>query len=476
MENGQTMNTSSDTGLREVRLWQALVTVLFMVAAMLLGVIALGAEPQIPLVLGCVMAALMAMLSGYRWETILESMIEGITQLLEAVLILLLIGMLVGVWIACGTVPTMIYYGLKLISANIFPLATVLLCTLIAFAIGAWGTVGTIGIAFMGIGTALDFPPALTAGCVISGAYLGEIISPLSDATNLAAAVVGENVFDAVKKVLAPAITVMVIACVFYLVTGLRHASAEPAEAMANVDSLRQALSETIRIHPVTLVPLLLMIVSILIKIPAIPAMLIGILSGAIAAVLTQKTGISVLLECVYSGYVCSGSNETVNTLLTAGGMMSMMNTISVIIIAMAFGGIMQKTGQMEALVGPIVRRIRSKGGLKALSVVVCLLMNALMADQYLGISVPGQMFSESYRERGLSQTELAAVLLGGGATTSPLIPWNTCGMYVTGLLGVGTLSYLPYAFIPLAMPIATILFGFIAFRPKQIPASEVSD
>lgn len=453
---------------RETKLYHALITVVIMVIMLFAAIVAFDAEPQIPLIFGCLVAGIVSVWIGYSWEDILEGMVEGINNSLEAILILLLIGVLVGSWIASGTVPAMIYYGLQIVSPNIFLPATMLICTLVAFAIGSWGTVGTVGLAFMGIGIALQIPTPLVAGAVISGAYMGEIVSPLSDATNLCAAVVGENVFNIVKRIMKPAVAVCVVTVAIFAAAGMKYATADPKSIQDNIQPILSSIAGQFRITPIALLPMVAMVLFILLKVPAIPAMLAGGICGMIEAVLLQGADISSILDCAFSGYVSETGNAMVDNLLTAGGLEEMLNSISIIIIAMAFGGIMRKTQQMEALIRPIVSHLHSKGSMNFVTVLTCIGMNIILPDQYLGISMPGQMYAEEYEKRGISKAELASMLLGGGAVTSPLIPWNTCGIYCMTILGVMPLAYAPYSFYCIILPVIMVLFGFIGAKKKK--------
>lgn len=445
---------------KETKTIHALISVVIMAALMFTCIVAFGADPQVPLVLGCLVAGIVAAVIGYSWDEILEGMIDGITQSLEAVLILLLIGVLVGIWIASGTVPTMIYYGLTIINVQFFLPASMAICALVAFAIGSWGTVGTIGIALMGIGIALGLPAPLVAGSVISGSYLGEIISPLSDATNLTAAVVGRNVFDVVKRMIPLAAVAFVISEIMYLVVGLMSVGA--GVDMGNgAAELMEGISSAFTVSPIALIPMVVMVVCIVMKVPAIVSMLIGALCGVLVALPLQGAALADLIEISYYGFVSETGLATIDTLLTAGGMGSMLYTISIVIVAMAFGGIMKSTGQMDALIRPLVSKIRSFGPMNALASVFCIISNVVLPDQYLGISVPGQMFSGEYDKRGIDRTRLSNALLGSGAVTSPLIPWNTCGIYCMSILGVSALAYAPFAFFDIVVVVVTIAAGF---------------
>ena len=454
---------------RETHFYHAMVTIIPMIIIMFVSIVGFGASPQIPLVFGCVIAGIVAIWIGYTWEEIKDGMVDGITNSLEAVLILLLIGMLVGSWIASGTVPTLIYYGLKIVSPKIFLPATMLICLIVACAIGSWGAVGTIGIAFMGIGIALKIPAPIVAGAVISGAYMGETISPLSDATNLAAAVVNRDVFKIAKKILPISVVGAIIAIVIYAVVGLGYASGNAEEVEASVAPLLSSMAAQFNISPLTIIPLLAMVVCIILKFPAIPAMLVGSFVGMLEAVLYQHVSISDMISFAYSGYVCNTGNEMIDKLLTAGGMEGMLESISIIIIAMAFGGIMKETKQMEALVKPIISRVKSFGGMSFITVLTCIFMNVILPDQYLGISMPGQMYADEYDKKEIDRVTLGSILLGGGAVTSPLIPWNTCGIYCMTILGVAPLAYAPYAFYGFIVPVLTIAFGFIVSLKNKV-------
>ena len=447
---------------REVRLWHTLITVCFVAVIVFIGIVLLDSGPQIPLILGCLVAGLVSVYLGYSWDEILEGMLKGIEDSLEAILILMLIGMLAGSWITAGTVPSMIWYGLRLVTPQMFLPATMFICLLIAFAIGSWGTVGTMGLAFMGMGLALNIPAPLTAGAVISGAYMGEVISPLSDATNLAAGVTGEDAFAIVKRILPLALAAGAGAIILYAVFGLRCGSGNAEAVKQGIGSMLTGIRSQFVISPLALLPLVIILICIIIKLPAIPSMLFGALAGMVFAGILQGESAKNIFLYAMEGYISRSGNETLDTLLSAGGLKGMLESVSVVLIAMAFGGIMKKTGQMEVLVRPLVRFAHGQGGMIMLTVCTCVGMNAVLPDQYLGISMPGQMYADEYDRRGISRVKLAAVLLGGGAVTSPLIPWNTCGIYCRAVLGVQPGVYAPFAFYGMLLPVITIAGGFL--------------
>ncbi len=458
---------------KQTKFYHALISVLSMAVIVLVSVVGFGSEPQVALVFGCAVAGIVSAVCGYSWDEILEGLVKGIVPSLEAVLILLLIGMLIGVWIAAGTVPSLIYYGLQLINARYFLVAAFVICTIVSFPIGSWGAVGTVGLAFMGIGLSLGLPAPLVAGAIISGSYFGGNVSPLSDSDNLVAAIVNRSVFDVVRAITPASILCFVVAAVMYTVVGLQIGSGDTTEVMNSVQPLLGGLSDTFAITPVALIPLIVMIACIVLKVPAIPSMLIGTIMGMIVAVPLQGANVADLVNISFAGYVSETGFEVLDNLLSAGGLSSMMNTISIIIIAMAYGGLMQSTGQMQALIAPMVAHIKRKGSLRTLTVATCVFMNAMLPDQYLGISVPGQMYAEEFDKRGVDRSDLGTCLLAGGAATSPLIPWNTCGIYCSGLLGISALSYLTSAYFCLLLPIATIIMGYVSL--KRIKATGIS-
>lgn len=442
-------------------LCHALISVAGTAVLVFTGVAGFGAEPQIPLIFGCFLAGLVAYWLGYSWTEILDGIISGITQSIEAVLVLMMIGVLVGTWICSGTVPALIYYGLRLISPKYFLVTSVLLCGFVSFVIGAWGTVGTVGLAFMGIGRALGIPAPMIAGGIITGAYFGEIVSPLSDATNLTAAVTGCNVFKLMKKTVPIALAAFTAAEILYFIAGLRYGGNEAPEVVAHTDLLLKNLSDSFQISPLAFLPIISMIVCVIIKLPAIPSMLCGSVVGAAMAMLTQGVGLNDWYAICFSGYASSTGEELLDSLLTAGGLESMMGTISIIIIAMGFGGVMQSTGQINALTAPVVRRLRRKGGPGMAVALFCIGVNVILPDQYLGISVPGQMFVHEYDRREIPRPNLSRTLLCSGAVTSPLIVWNTCGIYCAEILQVGVLEYLPYAYLSILLPVLTVVADF---------------
>ena len=396
----------------------ALVSLGSTTAVMILCLAVWHLTPQIPLLLGCLIAAVVARIRGCPWREIGSGILRSIRQAGEAIILLLLIGALIGVWIAAGVVPAMIRGGLTLLSPRLFLAGAMLVCALISMVLGSWGTAGTVGLALMGIAHTFGIPAPLAAGAVISGSYVGDKLSPLAD-------------------------------------------------TMAQAEAVSRALSDAFRIGPLNLLPLLILLVCILVKIPPIPSLLAGLVSGAVYGAIVQNTSLPAILRCAVTGYVGRTGESTVDQLLTAGGMWSMAATISIILLAMSFGGIMEQTGQMAALTAPLMDRVRSFPGLMALTVATGLGTNILLPDQYIAITLPGKMYAAAYDSRSISRLDLALGIGVSGALTSALVPWNTCGMFMAGVLGVSTLHYLPYTFYNYGMLLAAVVYAVIKQRFK---------
>jgi len=416
-------------------------------------------DPHIPMLFGAAFAAVMALRLGYSWQDIEQGMINGITQALQSVIILAIIGVLIGVWLLSGVVPSMIYYGLKIISPSIFLVATVIICSITSLATGtSWGTAGTIGIALMGVAQGLGIPAPIAAGAIISGAYFGDKMSPLSDTTNLAPAMAGTDVFTHAKFMIRSNSITYAITLIFFLVIGFKYAGS--GADLSAIEQIQNGLQANFNISPILLLPPIVVIVLVAKKVPAIPGIFIGAVLGMIFAPIFQGANFGDILSASYSGYVSQTGIEAIDELLTAGGFQSMLYSISLTIIAMMFGGIMEKTGQLEVIVNALLRRVKSVGGLVALTAGTCVISNATMPEQYISIVVPGRMYSKAYREKGLHPKTLSNVLESSGTLTSPLIPWNTCGAFLKGVLGVSTTAYAKWAIMNYLTPIVVIILA----------------
>lgn len=446
---------------RKPYLWEAMLSFGFLILVMAIGIAVYEANPHIPMLIGTLFAVLIAFKLGFTWNEIEKSMFDGIYQALQAVIILAIIGVLIGVWLLSGVVPSMIYYGLAILRPSIFLVASLLICSITSLATGtSWGTAGTIGIALMGIAKGLGIPAPVAAGAIISGAYFGDKMSPLSDTTNLAPAVSGTDVFTHVKAMLPTTVVAYVISIVAFVVLGFKYAGT--SSDVTAINTIREGLSSSFNISPLLLLPPLAVILAMAFKMPAIPGITIGIIIGAIEGFIFQGANFGEILTAAYDGFTSETGIEVIDSLLTAGGLINMMYSISLTIIAMMFGGIMEKTKQLEVIVDKILAGVKSNGGLIATTVLTCIVCNATMPEQYISIVLPGRMYHKAYRNRGLHPKQLSSTLEGAGTVTSSLIPWNTCGAFLFGVLGVTAWEYVPYAVFNYTMPLVVVIFGFL--------------
>lgn len=442
---------------------------------------------QIALLIGMGLAAIIGIKNGFTWEAIEKSIIKGISLSLGACLILLAVGSLIGTWMLSGTVPTLIYYGLSLLNPNYFYAASCLICAVVAMSIGSsWTTAATVGVALMGIAKGMDMSPAIAAGAVISGSYFGDKLSPLSETTNLAPAIAGTNLFAHIRYMLWTTIPSFVIALILFLILGL---SKDISESSQRIVEMQQLLSTSFNLGPHLLVPLVVLLALAIRKMPAFPAVAIGALVGGIWAVLFQMdlivamggegtnqlmTGLKVVWTALFDGVSFSTPDATLNDLLSRGGMSSMLNTIWLIICAMAFGAVLEGTGLLVRIVSIILKGAESAGAMISRTIFTCIGTNVITSDQYMSIVMPGRMYKEEFAKRGLHQLNLSRSLEDGGTITSPLIPWNTCGAYMHGVLMVHPTAYFGYAFFNLISPILAIIYAYIGIKILRIPPPEI--
>ncbi len=446
----------------------AVIPVLFLVFALFITIVLLGQPAHIPLILAAAVAAGVAAYLKFSWKEIEDGMIHGINLAMGAILILMVVGIMIGTWISGGIVPTMIYYGLKVLSPGIFLVATMIICSIISLGTGSsWSTAGTVGVALIGVGQGLGIPVPMVAGAIISGAYFGDKMSPLSDTTNLAPAVAGTDLFSHIRHMVYTAAVAYIIALGLYAFLGIR--SSGGVLESQNIETMLSTIDSQFYIHPLLLLPPVLVIVMVVLKIPPLPSLLGGVLLGALFAVFTQSQSLAEIVQAAHSGYVSNSGVAMVDDLLTRGGLMSMMETVALIICALSFGGIMEKTHMLEALASALLKRVRRTGSLVATTIFSCIGMNVIAADQYIAIVVPGRMFKNAFDAKGLHPKNLSRVLEDSGTVTSPLIPWNSCGAFMGATLGVSPLLYLPYAFLNLSQPLVSLFYGYTGITMEKV-------
>lgn len=454
--------------VRKANFAEALFTFVSLTIIMFISIIKYKESPHIPMLIGVLIASLVALKIGYSWKFIENSMIKGISQAMQSIIILAIIGVLIGIWILAGVVPTMIYYGLMILKPSIFLVATVLITSITSLATGtSWGTAGTMGIALMGIASGLGIPAPLTAGAVLSGAYFGDKMSPLSDTTNLAPAMAGTDVFTHIKAMFKPTLIAYGLTLLIFGFLSIKYKGT--SADLSNVDVIAKGLKESFTISPVLLLAPLVVIISIAKKLPAVPGISLGIIIAAILGPIYQGVNFGDILSAGLNGYVSKTGLEAVDKLLTTGGLNNMMSSISLTIIAMMFGGIAEETGILEAIVKKFLYRVQSVVGLVISTILTCFFTNATMPEQYISIVVPGRMFKNEYKDRKIEPRLLSSTLESGGTVTSAMIPWNTCGTYMSTVLGVSTVHYLPFLFFNLLMPIVQVIVVAIDSKKYRI-------
>lgn len=473
--------------LKEPSMLDAFIPVISLVILLAVAVVYFGNDSsygpnQIGLLVAMGIAIVIGIKNGHQWHDIEKAIVNGISLSLGAVLILLAVGSLIGTWLLSGTVPTMIYYGLKILDPSWFYAASCIICGIVALSIGSsWTTAATIGVALIGISQGLSLDPAITAGAVISGAYFGDKISPLSETTNLAPAVAGSELFDHIRYMLWTTIPSISTAIILFLILGF---SEETTASTSTIGRLSEQLAEQFNISLLNLIPLVVLLVLAVKKVPAFPAVAIGALMGGVWAVLFQQelimrlasenadvltANIKVVWTAFFDGVSISTGNSELDELLSGGGMSKMLNTIWLIMCALSFGAVLEQLGMLRKFVNAILSAAKSTGSLIASTVATCIGINVIAADQYMAIVMPGRMYKEEYQRRGLDPLVLSRTLEDSGTITSPLIPWNTCGAYMYSVLLVNPLDYIFYCFFNLINPILAVVYGFIGFQIKKI-------
>ena len=466
--------------------WVAAIPFVFLVGLLVANVWcfadATGGPNQIALLSSAAVAAILARLFGFSFQDAVSGITSGIQAAIPAMLILLVIGALSGTWMISGIVPAMIYYGLMILDPSYFLVATVVICAVVSLATGSsWSTIATVGIALLGIGDVLEFSTAMTAGAIISGAYFGDKISPLSDTTNLAAAMAGADIFTHIRHMLWTTVPSITISLVLFAI--LSPSDSDATLYVDQASSLSDALAMKFSITPWLFLVPLTVLVMVSLKANALASLIAGTALGGVFAILFQpnllqeiavnqnaNAGSGYLVQTYQSlitamgeGFSLSSDNPEMNDLIGSSGMAGMLNTLWLIISAMCFGGVLEASGMLRSLTRPIITAAKSDGGLIASTAAICGFFNLTASDQYLAIVVPGRMFRQAYQDRGLAPENLSRTLEDSATVTSVLIPWNTCGAMQAGVLGVAVLTFAPYCFFNLISPVMTVLFGYFA-------------
>ena len=442
---------------------------------------ALGGSNQFILLLGGAVAAMVGFGQKISYKQMLQQVAENLKSVTGAILILLFVGALAGTWLVSGIIPAMIYYGLQILNPTFFLAACIIICALISVATGSsWTTSATVGIALIGIGKAMGLPVGMIAGAVISGAYFGDKMSPLSDTTNLAPAMAGGELFSHIRYMTITTVPTILVTLVVFLIIGFT----QETTAVAQTEPLLLAIKERFSINPILFIVPVFVVVLIARKTPPLVALLIGTLLGAVFALLFQRpllaelageaqldmtAGYKVLMDTITVSTVVETTNPMLNDLFQSGGMAGMLGTIWLIICAMVFGGIMDAIGALKSISTALLSWAESTFQLFASTVVSCLAINVTASDQYLSLVVPGKMFEQAYKDRNLAPENLSRTLEDSGTVTSVLVPWNTCGAYQSVVLGVSVAEYFIYAIFNWISPFTTLLIAAIGYKIKQL-------
>ena len=478
---------------RKPTLAEALIPITFLIILLSVNVTVFGdasldGSNQIVLLLSAAVAAVVSMRKGTSWKTLHKGIMHSIQSAMPSILILLMIGSLAGAWMISGIVPAMIYYGLKILNPIIMLFAACVVSALVSLATGSsWTTIATVGLALLGIGQTMNINEGIIAGAIISGAYFGDKMSPLSDTTNLAPAMAGTDLITHIRYMTITTIPSLSITLALYLGIGfVFHSGGDVHE----IDPVLDALSGSFNINIWLFIVPAIVIFMIVRKVPALPALFAGSILGIVFAFIFQPhifheiSGISGdpdksmyvgAMKALYTRVSVETGNPVVDELLTTGGMAGMLSTIWLILSAMVFGGIMDASGMLKRITEVIISMAHSTGSLVASTATTCVFFNVTASDQYLAIVIPGKMFEKVYRDRGLAPQNLSRTLEDSGTVTSVLVPWNTCGAAQSSVLGVTTFTYAPFAFFNIISPFMTIFFAYMNIKIARLKEKQQS-
>ena len=488
----QNKASNNHVSIKKVSLLEAIIPVVVLVFLLGLSVFLYGDDAQsgasqMSLLISAGVALLIAWKNNHKWADIEKAISHGIGNTVNAIMILFMVGSLIGSWILSGTVPAMIYYGLQVINPDFFYVTACILCAVTAISIGSsWSTAGTVGIGLIGISAGLGMSLEITAGAIISGAYFGDKMSPLSDTTNLAPAVAGSELFSHIRHMVWTTFPAITLSLILYLIIGL---SVEGTIAEINIQGRLDLLDENFNIGLHLLIPMGIVFYMAFKRMPAFPTIMIGSLIGGLFAVIFQQEAILNFVKAdhatalnmfdgvwrsLFSGYVSETGNAELDGLLSRGGMSSMLYTIWLIICAITFGSVIEKLGMLKRIVDSVIHMAKSTGSLILTTALTCIGVNILAADQFISIVLPGRMYRLEFKKRGLASKNLSRVLEDTGTVTSVLIPWNTCGAFMAGTLGVATFAYMPYCFFNILSPIISVAYGYLNFKIEKIDNEDV--
>ncbi len=459
----------------KVSIGHALIPLIALIGSLVWAIQFAGVDSHIPLLFSALVAAVVAMSAGIKWETLEAGIVETIKISTGALVILMIIGTIIGVWILAGIVPTMIYYGVQILSPGIFLVATTIICAIVSVATGSsWTTAGTVGIALVGVGASLQIPLEMVGGAIISGAYFGDKMSPLSDTTNLAPAIAGTTLFEHIRHMIYTTGPSFIISLIMFGVIGMKYAGNQMNAE--NINVILEGLAGSFTITPLLLIPPIIVIAIVIMKVPAIPGLMGGTVIGALFAIIFQGASLGSIANAAHYGFYAETGIELIDSLLTRGGLDHMMWTLSLILCAMIFGGIMESSGMLQQLANQIMKAVNSTGSLVLATLGTSFAMNLVAGDQYLSIVIPGRMYKDIYIEKGLDPKNLSRCLEDSGTLLSPLVPWNTCGAFMITTLGLTPFTYIPYCFLNLINPVISAFYGFTGITMAKLPQEKVEE
>ncbi|MCT4633077.1 MAG: Na+/H+ antiporter NhaC [Firmicutes bacterium] len=451
-----------DITIRKPSIITSIAVLAGIITILIAGIFVLEVDIHALLISGLILTCIVSYFHGYTFESMLDGMKESISRAMGAMIIFILIGMIIGSWIICGTVPALIYYGLEFLNPKFFLPLGLIICSITSLGTGtSWGTVATVGIALMGMGTSLGIPGALVAGMIVSGAFFGDKISPISDTTNLAAVSAGTNLYDHIGAMLYTTIPAYIISLAIYTYLGFKY-SVESKMDTSTISLMKDTLLSEFNISFIVIIPMLVVLILSIIRFPSIPTMVCGVLAGVVIAYFVQGESLQHIINTINSGYKVPTNVAIIDRLLLRGGIQSMMWTFSLSFIALCLGGVLEKVGYLSVIIHGIVKNIKRVGNLVLVVIFTTCLSNAAMGEVYLSVILNGSLYKDLFKEKGLQPRMLSRLIEEGGTLTGPLIPWTTAGAFVAGTLDISTLEYLPFAFLNLINPILSIVLSYM--------------
>lgn len=455
---------------RSLSLTASLIPPVAMFALLAVGYGIYGLAPEPLLILSAVVAGIVAFLHGFSWTEMMAGIREKLDTAMPALLVLISIGILIGTWMIAGTIPMMIYFGLGLISAKFIVLISFVISAIVSVVTGtSWGSAGTVGVALMGIAAGLDAPMAATAGAIVAGAYFGDKLSPLSDTTNLAPIAAGSTLWEHIRHMLYTTIPAMIVALIVYLIAGIQQETGQSGSA--RIDAVTGTLGELFHFNLLLLLPMVIVLGGALLKLPSLPTIIGSSIVAGVLALIFQDVSLESVFASTVDGFspdmleagqdAVANLNSDVAELVSQGGMASMTGVILIAFSAFAFAGIMSKSGALDTIIRALLRLVKRTGDLILSTVLSCITMAIVTGNSYLSIIVPGELFKDSYRDRGLAAKNLSRTLEDSGSVVVPLIPWSSAGVYMTGVLGVSVMDYAPWAVLCYVGFVFAIILGY---------------